>query len=499
MAEPIYMLENRYSYVGRWRPPVSTEYEADSPETQFELRIQSLFGEGQTYLQREEYNLALDKFRDLMGLILRTTHPKMPVDPNSIPNFVFPKHAGLIDTFASKAADVLKKSPLVKYEFPSTLFSASPTVPTETATQLKPLLDMGLQVRSFQGGFKDSVNAAADLAEDEDWKGAIVQYNKALEQVPATEVIARASILHDLAILNEKAGNKPQALELSQQSVKLFTDAKTTPEATVQALDTATGIFARAGNQAKADEFAKSAGGIRNTTNLGTILGPRLKTLALDDSRVFTNILRPGPLGPVLPVRPFGPAGPIGAGPIPSTPAAPTLMMSAYLPAAAEQKAYKVQGVTDAATIVLDANGPANVKSFLTTISTTQDLQIVQGYFASSTQWVAYLPHMYFFVIPMAMGDCYAGMGNLKQAEQEYTDVIAYPFINKQYELPKLWTRLAQVYLDLGDTAYRAAKDTVAAFAAAKVNYERIVRLNKTLTRPRLCTKTRSLRPSRRA
>jgi len=478
MAEPIYMAENRYSYVGRWRPSLSSEYEADSPETQFEFRVQSLFGQGQAYLQKEEYNLALDKFRDLMGLILRTAHPKMPVDPNSLPIFTFPKQATLIDTFASKAADILKKNPIVNYQFPSALFSSTAILPADTAGQLKPVLDMGLQVKSFQSGFKDNVDAAAALAEDQDWKGAIVQYNKALEQVPATEVIARASIMHDLAILNEKAGNKPQALELSQQSAKLFTDAKTVPEATVQALDTANGIFARAGNQAKADEFAKSAAAIRSTTNLGGILGSRLRSAVAIDS--IREVIRP--VGPVGPIRPALPVGPVGAAPaIVSTPAAPTLMMATFLPAAAEQRAYKVQGATEAATIVLDNNGPASVKNFLTTLSATQDLQIVQGYFASTVQWVAYLPHMYFFVIPMAMGDCYLGMGNLKQAEQEYTDTIAYPFINKQYELPKLWTRLAQVYLDLGDTAYRAAKDNVAAFAAAKANYERIVRLNKTL------------------
>src|SRR5262249_41533063 len=467
-TEPIYMSENRYSYVGRWKTPVSTEYEAENAGTQFELRVQSLFGEGQRYLQEEEYNLALDKFRDLMGLILRTAHPKMPVDPNSLPYFPFPKHLALIDTFAMKAADILNRNPVIHYEFPGALFSANPVLPADAEGQLKPLLDMGLQIKSFQSSLKDSVNAAVDLADEKNWAGAIAQYNKALEQVPANEVLARASIFHDLAILNEKAGNKDRAMEFSQTSAKLFSEAKT-PEAAVQAFDTANGIFARGGNQAKADEFAKAAAAIRATTNLGPVLGPRLRTgLTVKDTRVLGNI---GNLREL----------PLSAAAILSTPAAPTLMMLAYLPATAEQKAYKIQGVAESATIVLDANAAANVKTLLTTISNSLDLQIVEGYFATSVQWVAYLPHMYFFVIPMAMGDCFAGMGNLKQAEQEYTDVLAYPFINKKYEIPKLWTRLAQVYLDLGDTAYRAAKDPVAAFAAAKANYEQVVLLNKTL------------------
>lgn len=469
MAEPIYMAENRYSFVGRWRPPVSTEYETETPETQFERRVQSLFSEGQSYLQREEYNLALDKFRDLMGLILRTVHPKMPVDPSSLPLFTFPKQAALIDTFASKAADILKKNPVVEYDFPSGIFSSVATLPADATGQLKPLLDTGLQVRSFQSGVKDSINAALEAVDAKDWQGAIAQYNKALDQVPANEVQTRASLLHDLAILNEKAGVKDKALDLSQQSANLFAGLKTAPEATVQALDTANGIFARAGNQQKADEFAKTASTIRATTNLATVASSSLRSaVSLRATDGFSAALKPQRFAATETA-------------VVSTAAMPALMKASFLPAATNQKAYKIQGLAESATIVLDANGAANVKNFLTTVANSADLQIVQGYFATSVQWVAYLPHMYFFVIPMAMGDCYSGMGNLKQAEQEYTDTLLYPFINKKYELPKLWTRLAQVYLDLGDTAYRAAKDNVAAFVAARQNYERIVLLNKTL------------------
>lgn len=469
-VEPIYMSENRYSYVGRWRAPVSTEYETETPEGQFELRIQSLFGEGQRYLQTEEYNLALDKFRDLMGLILKTANPKMPVDPNSLPYTPFPKQTSLIDMLAMKAADILRKNPLIHYEFPTGIFSATSVFPADTEGQLKPLLDTGLQIKSFQSSVRDNVNAAVDLVDQKQWAEAITLYTKALEQVPANEAVARASILHDLAILNEKAGNKAPAMEFSQQSAKLFSDAKR-PDAAVQAFDTANGIFARAGNQAKADEFAKAAAGIRATTNLGAVLGTRIKTgTNLGDTRMLSSF---SGLSATLPLR----AGAVTQ----STPAAPTLMLLEYLPVAADQKSYKIQGLSESATIILDANGATNVKNFLTTISNSQDILMVQGYFATSVQWVTYLPHMYFFVIPMAMGDCFAGMGNLKQAEVEYTDVLAYPFINKKYELPKLWTRLAQVYLDLGDTAYRAAKDSVTGFAAAKVSYERIVLLNKTL------------------
>jgi hypothetical protein len=88
---------------------------------------------------------------------------------------------------------------------------------------------------------------------------------------------------------------------------------------------------------------------------------------------------------------------------------------------------------------------------------------------------------MYFFVIPMAIGDCLAGLGNLEEAEQTYIGTLPYPFINRRYEAVKLWTKLADVYLALGDAAYRAARDKVAAFAAARAHYEKLVKADGTL------------------
>ena len=300
--EPIYMAENRYSYLGRWKPPVATEYETEDPASQFELRVQSLFGEGQRHLQDEEYNLALDKFRDLMGLILKTAHPKMPVDPNSIPTFVFPKQVALIDTFAAKAADILKKTPVTDYQFPTAIFSSEPIVPADTATQLKGITDLGLQINSYHQAVRDNLEVAAVKVRDQDWTGALKLYQTALAQVPATDVATRASLTHDLAILSEKAGDKPQAMELAQTSTKLFSGAKI-PEAEVQALDTASGIFTRAGNQAQAEQFTKQAVTIRSTTNLAPVLGAQLATAPslklIGDSPAIT--LRPtvGSLGAV--------------------------------------------------------------------------------------------------------------------------------------------------------------------------------------------------------
>ncbi|TMQ09391.1 MAG: hypothetical protein E6J90_38100 [Deltaproteobacteria bacterium] len=75
-----------------------------------------------------------------------------------------------------------------------------------------------------------------------------------------------------------------------------------------------------------------------------------------------------------------------------------------------------------------------------------------------------------------------AGLKNLDDARQVYASVLPYPFLNKTTEVVTVWTRLAQSYLDLGDQAYRNARDSVAGFAAAKAQYENIVRADRSLT-----------------
>ena len=165
-----------------------------------------------------------------------------------------------------------------------------------------------------------------------------------------------------------------------------------------------------------------------------------------------------------------------------STVDAPALMAMKYVQPSAIAKTLTIQGATTTAAIKLDGDAALQHQRIFCRPSQIQtDLQFVTNFWCTHVQMVAYLPHMYFFVIPMSIGDCLTGMGNLKQAEEQYRSILPYPFINKQYEIIKLWTRLAQVYLDMGDSAYRNAKDSINALGPASTFYANIVLVNKTL------------------
>jgi hypothetical protein len=413
-----------------------------------------------------------------MSLILYTVHPTMPVDPNRIPWFQFPLDGAILDPLISKVGDILGKTAPVKYQFPPSLVNDRSGLTAEAQKLLKPAADTGLLITSFHDAVDTNVTTALEAADRKDWKQAATLYQAALDQTPAGELAIRGGLLHDLAVLNEEAGNKPKAQEFMQASVTAFTQGKIT-DGQAQSLATAAGMFTRAGNAQQAAEFTRQLDAIKSTTLLSNVVTtnpfiPRAgaATLILNRPRLTALGHADGEhaLATIATV-----AAPVRT--LPLDPAAPELIGRKYLANATPTKTLTVMGVKETAKITPDHAG---ANGFLQTLSTTADIGLLTGWL-TPIHFVAYIPHLYFFVLPMSMGDCHAGMGNLDVARQTYASVLPYPFINKNYEIVKVWTRLAQTHLDLGDRAYRAAKDNAAGFAAAKAYYEAIVKTDKTL------------------
>ncbi len=487
MEEPKYMNENRYSYsVGYWKPSTTDSYKVEDPETEFERIVQALYINGQTYLQQEKYVQALDTFRELMLLILHTANPQMPVDPNQVSWVAFPKDMALVDTLTAKAAEILQKTPVPVYKFPLAFMSEQSILPGPIEEELKPALENGLQIISHHKIVKQQLETASTAMVEDNFKGALNHYSVALEKTPEDDLILRASLLHDMAIIAEKADDRNHAQELAQRSVKMF-EAIKLPEAQIQALDSLTGIFRRAGKEDLASPHAKKAIELRRRNNINPLISNNIATMSAKIAvhpiqPVAVEVTRPGRFERYMPdtTRPTPMVTSLQATPE-STIDAPTLMAMKYVPHSDIVKALTIHGSGTTETIKLDANSVANVKNFLQTIRDTDDLRLVTDFWHTPIQMVAYLPHMYFFIIPMAIGDCLAGMGEFKQAEESYLSVLPYPYINKSYEIVKLWTRIARNYLIMGDNAYRQAKDDVNAFSPARSAYENIVLLNRTL------------------
>jgi len=485
--EPVYMLENRYSYlVGSYRSPLSASYVVQDAEGEFEQNLQDLYLKGQEHLHHEEYTLALGAFQEAMAVILRTVHPTMPIDPNQIGRFKFPVDATLVDTLIAKTAAMLVSRKPVTYQFPASIMSEKTQLTAQTQQAVKPVAESGLRVTSFHAAVKDNVDAALEATIRKDFKGALALYQSALDTTPATELGIRGGILHDMAVLSEKADDRPRAQLLAQESVDTFTQAAI-PEAQAQALATASGIFARSGNATQATELKTRLEKITSTTNLNSVV--TTARLEVQNRPAISTVMLSGVTG-VGAVRPGFARSPAtrdtqtmvpAAQAFTLNPAAPELIGTKFVAEGTPVKSLTIKGLSETASITIDkANTLQNTTGFLKTLAATSDISLLTGIFVS-TQFVAYIPHLYFYMLPMSIADCHAGMGNLEQAADGYAGVLGYPFINKTVEIVKVWTRLAQTLLDRGDQAYRVARDNPAAYAVARAFYENIVMANKTL------------------
>ena len=73
----------------------------------------------------------------------------------------------------------------------------------------------------------------------------------------------------------------------------------------------------------------------------------------------------------------------------------------------------------------------------------------------TSSDFVMSLPHTYFYVIPVGLGDCYTALGDWADAEASYLQAAAYQYLNATIEAPQLWAKLAEMYVLWGDSLYR--------------------------------------------
>jgi hypothetical protein len=491
--EPHYMFERKYSYhVGSARRPVSSSYAVETPETLFERQVHELFHKGQRHLHNEEYGLALHAFRELQLLILRTAHPQMPVDPNETRWWALPNDISLVDILATKAAEILKVTPAPKYAFPKTIASQNSILPDIIRQELKPMDAVGFTSKRPYEAVLDRVEAGVASAALNNWDDALARYQDAMELVPEDDALTRASLLHDIAILNEKARKKTAALKAGGEALELFAAAKNA-DAQVHALETMVGMFSRGDKRQLAQDAAKTAGGLRAKFNVEPVVGRtggaagRLMVAPSAGGATSAVTEQPRIAGVARGRTAARTAQPVTEVSLTTSAlnvagAERTLLMGAtYIQRSSQEKSYIIQGAESTVSIALNATAANGISRFLRTLSTSADLGLLTGYLTTPVQMIAYLPHMYFYVIPMCIGDCLTGIGNLDEAAQTYQAVLKYPFINQKVEIVKLWNRLADVYLELGERAYRAARDNVAGFAAARTHYEQIVRTNNTL------------------
>jgi hypothetical protein len=109
-------------------------------------------------------------------------------------------------------------------------------------------------------------------------------------------------------------------------------------------------------------------------------------------------------------------------------------------------------------------------ESFYTPRILSQDLDGLRFHEEVETNFVAYIPHLFFFVLPMAIADTYVELGRYTKALEGYQSILTYPYLNRFIETPALWQRMAKVCLRHGSELFRREDVN-----GARVQYERII------------------------
>jgi hypothetical protein len=65
------------------------------------------------------------------------------------------------------------------------------------------------------------------------------------------------------------------------------------------------------------------------------------------------------------------------------------------------------------------------------------------------------IAHAWYYESALGLADCYHAMGNFTEAETWYLRAAGYQFINPTLEVPYVWSHLAQLYLDWGNSYFR--------------------------------------------
>jgi hypothetical protein len=487
--KPTYFNENAYSIYPKFvKPTVSKKYEIETPETQFEWQVFTLFHQAKKQLYREEYGLAFDSFHEVSHLILKTVHPKLPSNPYDNYYQKVPMMMELVEPMMKRSAEILRDSPLHRYAFPATIVDKNMSLSPDLAKKIDQVNAAGISMGSSRTAVTELVEGAIQAAEKKNMEEALKLYSEAMKAVPETDQTLQAHLKHDMAILNERINKSAEAVKLANESAVLF-EASKNVENQVKSLNIANMVLSLSEKDAEAKEVQVKIDSLVKNNHL-QFMTPGVTALggtSITPSGALTGpvadfIKSPGNEGTRLSAAANKSELDLSENLAVRAQATSFISMD-YLvnQPAVEEKKITINGMENNVSISLSGNLIDGMKGYYTDLSKSQDLGILTGFLINPTQMVAYLPHMYFYIIPMAMADCEMGMGKKMAAAQRMENVLAYPYLNVDVEVVDIWTKLADCILDLGDESYKNAKDDVAKYSTAQTWYEKIVKADGTL------------------
>lgn len=464
-------LENFYAI--RRRYPLSTEraggrMDVAAPATSVELSYRDLLSEANGNFFHREHQIALQNYQDLRTKILVQSDPEMPSVPGG---------GGLFDIDTSKV-DWKRIAELGRYQ----LETASLTGPIPFSLADQTLIEKdGFTATPGTARFKD-IGVSIRQPQTRD-PSTVRDFARSLASGGDLERAGAA--YDDAAALATEAGDARLSAEILAESGAMAAtlagpDAPDRMEAASSTLTRAREAFASIQDDAAVkviDQNLKNLAGMGGRFEAGPAdAGPRIVgTGPRPSPRIVGGGIRTsapttalaGPTVIFLPQEEMTFSVPAGDLVVDAT----TVLNEAATKAAQQRT---VGLYLNDAVISLPVEREAYLAQLETDVYakrvTASSIDSIRFWEQVDTNFVAYIPHLFFFVLPISIGDTYAAMGMYQQALDEYTKALAYPFINAGIEAPYVWLKMAKAALDWGDRLFRQE-----ASADAKVQYEKVI------------------------
>ena len=471
-------------------PPSSgrfqTRMEVAPPRDRTERDYRDLLSEANLNFFHREYNIALDNYKTLRQKILVQSHPEMPKAPGggSVINIDWKAidHRRLIELSRRTYLKTQPGDPVQLNLSDTRLIHAGEVAANPALAKIANIgLDAGILSKADIGSLRDT---ARQQVLEGHFDAAVKTYSLAVDSADKLgDVQMSAELLGESAAMRATYAQGPQrAAEL---------------KAAADAFDKAAQLHVTLGDTAAAAVMHTNRANVQaELTGQPAVVPPSASSVSV---RLVSGMSIPlttlvSPQAAAVTAQPVTHAGPaVGA----TAAAAVTARIlqpqttktflvssnSAWLNAI-QVVAQKTPTPTESRQVGLYA--PQATKTFsldTTKFETSLIANVYQPRIAAKTldeigffeavevNFVSYFVHLYFFVIPVAIGDCYLAMGMYQNAIDEYQSVLSYPFLNLGIEAPYLWLKIGNAYLEWGNVLFRREQPQ-----EAKKRYEQIIR-----------------------
>jgi tetratricopeptide (TPR) repeat protein len=443
MAIAASQLSSFYSY--RYFVPPSKGFGQPSKDAT-EQQVRAKVSEGDAAFALRKYAQALNAYLEAYGLLHRFLHPQFPVE------------AVLVNPNILSKVDIFK--PLISVAIQTARFrEKAGSLPIAIAVDLPQAFMQTLEAnwtgtKAPMGAAELAYHGATSYLQ----MGAADEASKLLKfsQRRAQTQLLKAHIASATAAVHIANGEIDNAQRLLKNARTQYAEAKSA--ASVAAVDNNTGVlFSISGDARRAGEAFQAAG----------------DTLPKTMGRTLTQNLNPGTASTMI--RPMGVAGMSML--VPSVEGSWIQIAPGAASGTIAAKEIRVQAADGVHTVALgdDAETRLIETIYQPRIAATS-IGALHPHLEVAANIVAYIPHMYGFVLPMDIGDCYMALGQRPTAVDYYLKALDYPFLNRNIEAPSVWLKAARAIVAEADSHYRRGDaDT------ARDWYERVLRSDSTV------------------